>query len=149
MAQNDIFTNKNAFYWDAYYPLLGRVSACQGVCLPKGGVCLGGVCQPEGAVSANGMSACQWGCQPRGVPAQGSECLPSREVSPLWTEWQTCVKALTCRNYVADGNKCCLVADSNTIRSCINQPAFQQLVTQLPEVNLEVIFHNPDLPLTT
>ena len=51
-----------------------RCSA-HGVCLPKGERCLprGGVC-PEGV------------CQ-----------------IPPWTEWQTRVKTLPCRNYVADG----------------------------------------------
>ena len=71
-----------------------RVSAWG--CLP-GGVCLGGVCQ--------GVSAWE-------VSAQGGVCLGvsaggvSRHPSPCeWNDWQTGVKTLPCRNYVADGNK--------------------------------------------
>ena len=55
----------------------GRI--CLGWCLPRRGVCLG--------VSAQG----------RGVSA--------RHPPPPWTESQTGVKTLPCRNYVADGNK--------------------------------------------
>ena len=51
----------------------------------QGGVCPGGYL-PRGV--------CPGGCLPRG-------CLVD---TPLWTEWQTPVKTLPCRNYVADGN---------------------------------------------
>ena len=58
-----------------------------GVCL--GGVCLGGL--PRG-MSAWGVSAGGRGLYPGGVSQ-----------TPLWTELQTGVKTLLCRNYVADG----------------------------------------------
>ena len=47
----------------------------------EGGVCRGG-------------AVCSGVCVPRGG-------LPD---TPLWTEWQTGVKTLPCRNFVADGN---------------------------------------------
>ena len=49
-------------------------------------------CIPVGCVPP----ACQGGC----LSARG--CLPA---TPPWTEWQTHVKTLPCRNYVADSNK--------------------------------------------
>ena len=63
----------------------------QGGCLPKVGVCPGDVCL-------------------RGVSAQVVSA--RHTVLPLWTEWQTDVKTLPCRNYVADGK--------NTIKNCIS-----------------------------
>ena len=50
---------------------------------PRGGVCPGGVC--PGGVCRGGL--------PRGVWQ-----------TPLWTEWQTGVKILPCRDFVAGGN---------------------------------------------
>ena len=59
--------------------------------LPQGAVCLPRQCLPGGCVCPGGdVSVCAGGC------------LPAR--SPLWTEWQTCVKILPCRNYIADGS---------------------------------------------
>ena len=53
-------------------------------------------------------SGCPWGCLPRGWGiCPGGVCpgwLPATP-PPLWTEWQTHVKTLPCRNYIADGNK--------------------------------------------
>ena len=78
-----------------------------------GGVCLGGFC-PGGVCLGGGMSA-QGVCLPRVavclVGVCPVECLPGggvwpgdvQQTLPLWTEWQTPVKTLTCRNYVADG----------------------------------------------
>ena len=57
--------------------------SAQGRCLPRGDVCPGG-------------SVCSGGCLPGGG-------LPKTPL--LWTEWQTLVKTLPCRNYVADGKK--------------------------------------------
>ena len=79
--------------------------------LARGGFCLGvsarggvsgwesvypGGCVWLDGVSAQGVSA--WGVCLRGLLGWG--CLPD---TPLWTEWQTPVKTLPCRNYVADG----------------------------------------------
>ena len=65
-----------------------------GRCLP-GGVCPGGECLPHEWVSAYGVST-QWSvCPEVGV------C----QTHLLWTESQTGVKTLPCRNYVAEGNK--------------------------------------------
>ena len=55
-------------------------------CTAQGGVCFRGVCYSKGGCLLPG------GCLPRGV------CH-----SPLWTEWQTGVKTLPCRIFVADG----------------------------------------------
>ena len=61
----------------------------------QGGVCLRG-CLPKGVVCPRGLST--WG-----------ECVaetPGPEAdTPLWTEWQTGVKTLSCCNFVAGGNK--------------------------------------------
>ena len=70
-----------------------------------------------GGLSAQGVSAWGWvsteGCLPRGLSTWG--CLPrgvadtppgeQRQTPPLWTEWQTGVKTLPCRNLVAGGEK--------------------------------------------
>ena len=66
----------------------GGVSG-QGVCLPRGGL-------PGGGVYPGGVSA-WWG--EGGVYLGG--CLPD---NPLWTESQTVVKTLPCRNYARNGN---------------------------------------------
>ena len=74
-----------------------RIPACtlpEG-CLP-GGVCPGGVCL--GGVCPGGVS---WG----GVCTRGSAqggCLPDTTPSPM-NDWQTPVKILSCRNFVAEG----------------------------------------------
>ena len=64
-----------------------------GVCLPRGGVCPGGVC-PEGGI-------CPGGCLPRVV-------YPSmhwgRHTPCGQNSWHTLVKILSCRDFVADGN---------------------------------------------
>ena len=93
MARSD----KNAFQWDAYRPLIDRILACnvQGVypsmhrargclpggCLPReiclGGVCPGGVCQEGGCLPMEGV--CPGGCLPR----EGGVCLAG-------VVWQTC-----------------------------------------------------------
>ena len=47
------------------------------------------------------------GCLPRGVSAQGVTargCLPDTPLPLRWTESQTGVKTLHCRNYAGDGN---------------------------------------------
>ena len=72
-------------------------------CIPVGcvppsaavAVCRGGGCLPGGGGSGQG------GCLPRGDVCQITS-------PPPWTEWQTPVKTLPCRNYVADGNKFCM-----------------------------------------
>ena len=76
--------------------------------LGRGGVCLGVVVCP-GGVSSRAMSA-QGGVCPGGVfpgagvcPGRRSVC-PEGVKTPLWTEWQTGVKTLPCRNFVAGGN---------------------------------------------
>ena len=63
-----------------------------GVCLPRGCVCPGVVYAGRG-VYAGGVST--WGGV---VSAQGGVC----QTSPV--NKVTCVKSLSCRNYVADGN---------------------------------------------
>ena len=78
---------------------------CPGGCLPKG-MCLprGGVCQ---GVSAQGALSME--CLPRRVSAQGSVyqggVCPGDVCGrhPPWTEWQTRVKTLPCRNFLAGG----------------------------------------------
>ena len=75
-------------------------------------------CIPVGCVPSTAMAVFGRGCLPTGVFARGrvsargwlpGGCLPGEGVSarhrPLWTEWQTGVKTLPCRNYVADGNE--------------------------------------------
>ena len=61
------------------------------------GVSASGVSAREG-VSAQGGGVSAW----EGVSAQG---VPARHPPPPWTESQTGVKTLSCRNYVADGKK--------------------------------------------
>ena len=65
----------------------------------------GGICLPEGGVSAcwgGGMvSACQWGCLP--VREVFTQMVVGQTPPHLWTEWQTRLKTLPCRNYTADG----------------------------------------------
>ena len=92
-------------------------------CLPKGG------CLPSG-VSAKGVGVCPGGCLPGGVSAWRGVC-PSAcwdthlpvcpgdvcpnacwDTHPLWTEWQTLVKILPCRNYVVDGNQNFAILDT-------------------------------------
>ena len=69
----------------------------RGRCLPRGVSAKG--------ISAQGVSA-HWGSsrgvsvQGGGVSAQGGGRHPL-----LWTQWQTGVKTLPCRNFVADGKK--------------------------------------------
>ena len=60
----------------------------------------GGVCLPR-KMSAPGGCLPEGGCLPRGCLCRG--CQP--DTPPLWTEWQTGVKTLPCRKYVADGNE--------------------------------------------
>ena len=76
----------------------GGVYPCMywvGVSAPGGGICPG--------VSA-------WGCLP-GRSARGAvcprECVCHTPPSPLWTEWQTPVKTLPCRNCVVNGQYNC------------------------------------------
>ena len=70
--------------------LPGRFACRREVCLPAGGGGGGGgVCLPVG------VSACQGAVSAQGVVGQ----TPPR----LWTEWQTRVKTLPCRNCTADG----------------------------------------------
>ena len=67
-------------------------------CVPSAAVAVcwkGGVCPEEGV--------CLQGCLPGAGVCLGRACLP--DTFPLWTEWQTPVKTLPCRNYVADGNQ--------------------------------------------
>ena len=50
----------------------------------------------------------QWGVSTRRVSARrgvcrGGVCPGWVTTPPFWTEWQTCVKTLPCRNYIADG----------------------------------------------
>ena len=54
---------------------------------------------PAGEYLPSGVYTCQGG-----VPSRG--CIPActEADTPLWTEWQTGVKTLPCRNFVADGN---------------------------------------------
>ena len=56
-------------------------------------------CIPVGCVPSAAVAVC-WGGWPSGV-------YPSMhwDRHPPWTEWQTGVKTLPCRNFVADGNK--------------------------------------------
>ena len=89
--------------------LFRGLSAQQGClprgCLPSRGVCQGvsaRVCLPSRGV-CQGVSA--RGCLPGGV-YPGGVCLGGRlsggvwQDTPLWTEWQTCVKTLPCPNFV-------------------------------------------------
>ena len=116
--------NRNAFQWDAYRPLVDHIPAC--TAWGVGGVypsmhCMGGgwgvypnmhwaggVCIP----------ACPWGCLPG-----GRGCLP------LWTEWQTGVKTLPCRNFVAGSN--------NKKKYCLNTKGtwFKPLVHKKIQTN--------------
>ena len=86
------------------------VASGRGVCAwgvsTQGGVCLGG-CLP-GDVCPGGLpregcdcgGVCSGGCLPRGVSAWGDVC----ETPPCeQNDWQTPVKILPCRNFVADG----------------------------------------------
>ena len=60
------------------------------------------------AVSGGGVSACRGmsACQGRCLPEGGCLCRGCQpDTPPLWTEWQTGVKTLPCRNCVADGNE--------------------------------------------
>ena len=92
---------------------------CPGGVSAQGGVCPGGVypgeCLPRGVCP--GVSA-QGGVYP-GVSAQGClprGCLPDNQGLPdnlPWTQWQTPVKTLPCRNYVADGKKDTTISQSN------------------------------------
>ena len=97
-----------------------------GLCL--GGLCLGGLClgvsvwgslsggslsggSLSGGVSVQGESLSGWSLS-AGSPSRGGspsrvvsvQGLPYRDPLPLWTESQTGVKTLPCRNFVADGN---------------------------------------------
>ena len=68
-------------------------------CLLAGCGCLHGGCLPRRWGLSGGYLPRGWlprGCLPGG-------CLP--DTPPQWTEWQTGVKSLPCRNYVAGGNK--------------------------------------------
>ena len=76
-------------------------------------------CIPVGCVPSAAVAICWWGTVcPGGVSAQRCVCLGGClprgqgcllgcvwQTLPLWTEWQTLVKTLPCRNYAADGNK--------------------------------------------
>ena len=75
--------------------------------LPRGGVCPGGCLGGYAlGVSTKGVVCCQGVC----LPSRSRGCLPDTH---LWTEWQTGVKTLPCRNYVEDGN------DGGTLWSAI------------------------------
>ena len=78
---------------------LTRGVSTQGGCLPRGCL-LGRGCLPRGCVSTWGC-VCLWGV------CQGEVCIPActEADTPLWTEWQTGVKTLPCRNFIADSNK--------------------------------------------
>ena len=72
-----------------------------------------GACLPGGCLPARG-------CLPRGGCLPGGVCLlrgvcPGGSV-PLWTERQTLVKILLCRNYVADDKK------PSNIKLDVNKP---------------------------
>ena len=82
-----------------------RLPCQRGVCPGRGG------CLPrEGGVPAR-WGVRPWGCRPGVVPSgagacQGGLCFsacwdapPRQASSPPWTEWQTCVKTLPCRNF--------------------------------------------------
>ena len=79
------------------------VAVCQGECLLREGLTRG--CLPEGVclgVSAQGLSAQGvW----TGVSAWGASAWGCPPDTPLWTEWQTAVKTLPGRNFIADDNK--------------------------------------------
>ena len=69
-----------------------------------------GVYQGRGCLPRAGGMSTRGGCLPRvGYPPRRG--LPGGIwQTPLWTEWQTHVKTLLCRNFVAGGNKnsnCC------------------------------------------
>ena len=61
--------------------------------------CAGGVCPGRG-VSAQG------GVCPGGICPGGSTQWAVCGRPPVWTEWQTGVKTLPFRNFIADGNNC-------------------------------------------
>ena len=82
--------NKNAFQYDAYRPLVARIS--QHVLLP-GGVPARGV--PARGCTCPGGCTCQGVYLPEGCTCQWVGYLP-RYSSPLWTEWQTGTKILPC-----------------------------------------------------
>ena len=67
------WSNKNAFQWDAYLPLVDHIPACTGQrgCIPT---CIGQGCLPRG-VSGQGGVWLRWGVWPRGG------CLAKRGVS--------------------------------------------------------------------
>ena len=68
-----------------------------GGCLPARG-CLPGSCLPAGVCPAV-VSSCRWVCLPDPLPP--------------WKEWQTHVKTLPCRNYIADGYDTLMVFNIN------------------------------------
>ena len=78
---------------------------CGGCTCPEGCTCLGvylPACTCPGVVPARGGGV----PAQAGVPAKG--VYPSMHwgrTPPLWTEWQTPVKILPCRNFVTDSNK--------------------------------------------
>ena len=82
-----------------------RVSAQRGVC--PGGICPGGVSAGEKGIVARGRCVAD-------TPSSPADTCPGQtlagQIPPwadtLWTEWQTGVKTLPCRNYVAGGNEC-------------------------------------------
>ena len=82
-----------------------------GECIPKctgQGWCVSQIALGRG-VSTQGMCVCPGGwCLAGGVSGQGG-VYPSMHLGryppPPWTEWQTGVKTLPCRNYAADSNK--------------------------------------------
>ena len=64
--------NKNAFQWDAYRPLVDRITACTG----------------QGGVSAGGGVCLPGGCLPGGLNYWVILDPPEdqRQTSPLWTD---------------------------------------------------------------
>ena len=87
-------------------------------CLPRVRGCLPGGCLPRGCLPGEGVSAQGRVCLPRrvsayggvcpgGVFAQGGVCLgvSGRHPPCEQNDWQTGVKTLPCRNFVAGGNK--------------------------------------------
>ena len=76
-------------------------------CIPVG--CVPPACWPHPNMHWAGWVSAQEGCLPRGCLPGGVVCpggLPAQEgwqtPPPLRTEWQTGVKTLPCRNFVAD-----------------------------------------------
>ena len=65
----------------------------------QGGACMAGVCMAGGHAWQGG--ACMAG---RGMHGEGHACMALHAQPPPWTEWQTRVKTLPCRNFVAGGN---------------------------------------------